>query len=244
MRAPHPPVPASRRGSSIVEALTALLLLLAVASAALRSLATLRHAVASLTEDARSRETTRIARHTLARDLATGIAGVDWVVGAGDSVALRAFRGTGVRCGDAPSPMWAVRYAGLRRPDPAKDSVLVWGTDGAWRVVKLVRARTRPAACGQGGAGEVWELDPDVPGAVVGRVFERGGYHVAAGAFRYRPGRGGRQPLTAQVMATGAGAASQLVGRGAGLDLRLAFDPPGGEPTIDSVRILPRENWP
>ena len=244
MSAPGPPSLVCRRGSSIVEALTAMLLLVAVMAAALRTLATFRHALASVTGDAEVRETGRIARYTLAQELRTGLAGIDWVPGTGDSVAVRAFRGTGVRCADVSPPSWVVRYTGLRRPDPAKDSVLVLTSDGVWRVAKLVRARARSDACGAGADGEAWELNPAMPEAVVGRVFERGSYHVAAGAFRYRPGRGGRQPLTAQVLRTGAGAPSGISGRGAGLDLRLAFDHAHAPSTIDSVRMWPREIWP
>ena len=244
MSASRPPVLASRRGSSIVEALTAMLLLIAVTGAALQILVTLRHALANVTTDAEVRETGRIARYTLAQELRMGLAGIDWVADDGDSVAVRAVRGTGVRCASVPPPRWVVRYTGLRRPDPAKDSLLVLANDGVWRVADLVRARARPGACGDGAGGEVWELNPAVPGAVVGRVFERGSYHVAAGAFRYRPGRGGRQPLTAQVLRTGAGDASGVSGHGPGLDLRLAFENAHGAATIDSVRVWPREIWP
>ena len=227
-----------------MEALTAMLLLIAVAGAALRTLVTLRNALANVTANAELRETGRIARYTLAQELRTGLAGIDWIAGDGDSVVVRAVRGTGVLCASVPPPQWVVRYTGLRRPDPAKDSVLVLATDGVWRVAKLVRARARPDACGDGSGGEMWELNPAVPGAVVGRIFERGSYHVAAGAFRYRPGRGGRQPLTAQVLRTGAGAASGVSAHGTGLDLRLAFEEADGATTIDSVRVWPREIWP
>lgn len=244
MGAPRPPVLASREGSSIAEALTALVLMLTVAGAALQTLTTFRLSLAKATRDAEVRETRRIVRHTLARELRTGLAGVDWVAGAGDSVAMRAFRGTVVRCAAAPPRTWAVRYAGLRRPDPAKDSVLVLAGDGMWRVARLARARTRSDACGEGAAGGIWELDPPVPGAVVGRLFERGSYHVAAGAFRYRPGRGGRQPLTAQVLRTGPEPASGVSGRGVGLELRLAFDRSHAATHVDSVRVWPREIWP
>ena len=227
-----------------MEALTAMLLLVAVMAAALQTLTTLRHALWNVTGDAEMRETRRIAQYTLAQELRTGLAGIDWVAGLGDSVAVRAFRGTGVRCASAPLPLWVVRYTGLRRPNPAKDSVLVLAADGVWRVAELVRARARPDACGVGVGGEVWELSPAVPEAVVGRIFERGSYHVAAGAFRYRPGRGGRQPLTAQVLRTGAGVASGVSGRGAGLDLRLAIEQVPGATIIDSARVWPRETWP
>ena len=225
-----------------MEALTAMLLLVAVTAAALQTLTTLGHALRNVTGDAEKRETMRIARYTLAQELRTGLAGVDWAAGAGDSIAVRAFRGTGVRCAAAPLPLWVVRYTGLRRPDPAKDSVLVLAADGVWRVADLIGARS--GACGDGPGGETWELDPAIPEAVVGRIFERGSYHVAAGAFRYRPGRGGRQPLTAQVLRTGAGVASGVSRRGVGLDLRLAFDQAPGAATIDSVRVWPRETWP
>lgn len=240
----RPPVLASRRGSSIVEALTAMLLMIAVTGAALRTLVTLQHALTSVTTDAEIRETGRIARYALAQELRTGLAGIDWVAGTGDSVVVRAFRGTGVRCASVPQSQWVVRYAGLRQPNPAKDSVLVLAADGVWRVADLVRVRARPGACGDGAAGEVWELNPAVPEAVVGRIFERGSYHVATGAFRYRPGRGGRQPLTAQVLRTGAGAASGVSGHGTGLDLRLAVEKADGATTTDSVRVWPREAWP
>ena len=227
-----------------MEALTATLLLIAVMGAALRTLATLRRAVASVTGGAESRETARIARHTLSQEVRASLTGVDWATNSGDSVALRAFRGTGVACGSALPPTLAVRYAGLRRPDPSKDSVLVLDAEGMWRTADLVRARTASDACGPGEAGELWQLDPPVPGAVTGRVFERGSYHVATGAFRYRPGRGGRQPLTAQVLRTGAGSGSGVSAVGAGLELRLEFERGGSPESTDSIRIWPREVWP
>ena len=221
-----------------------MLLMIAVTGAALRTLATFRTTFANVTEVAEFRETTRIVRQTLGQELRVGLPEVDWVVGTGDSVALRAFRGTAVLCASTRQPAWAVRYGGLRRPDPSKDSVLVLAGDGIWRVAELVRARTRTDACGPGVGGEVWELDPPVLGAVIGRLFERGSYHVAAGAFRYRSGRGGRQPLTAQVLLTGAGAASGVSALGAGLDVRLAFERARSPVSIDSLRVWPREVWP
>ena len=221
-----------------------MLLMVAVMGAALRMLATLRLTVASVTEGAELRETGRIARHVLSEELRAGVPAVDWLAGAADSIALRAFRGTGIVCGAAPPPALAVRYTGLRRPNTSKDSVLVLSGDAVWRVSGLMRARSRPDACGPGLAGEVWLLDPPVPGAVIGRIFERGSYHVAAGAFRYRPGRGGRQPLTAQVLRTGRGAGSGIFPVGAGLDLRLDFNPGHFPASADSIRVWAREVWP
>lgn len=221
-----------------------MLLMVAVAGAALRTLATFRTTLATVAREAELRETTRITRHALGQELRDGLAGVDWVAGTGDSIALRAFRGTGVSCASTPASGWALRYSGLRRPDPSKDSVLVLAGDGVWRVVKLVRARARARACGPAAPGEVWELDPPVPGAVIGRLFERGSYHLAAGAFRYRPGRGGRQPLTAQVLHTEAEGVSGVSSLGAGLDVRLAFEHGRSPGFVDSLRVWPREAWP
>jgi hypothetical protein len=47
---------------------------------------------------------------------------------------------------------------------------------------------------------ETWRLDaPADPHAVVARLFEKGSYHLALAALRYRRGASGRQPLTPEV---------------------------------------------
>lgn len=234
----------SRRASSIVEALTAMLLMIAVMGAALRTLAAFRVTLAGLTGGAELRETARVVRYSLSQETGWSLPQADWITSTGDSIALRAFRGTGVVCASAPPPAIAVQYNGLRRPDTSKDSVLALDGDGVWRVADLVRARSRPGACGRGVAGELWELDPAVPGAVVARVFERGSYHIAAGALRYRRGRGGRQPLTAQVLRTEEADGSGILPVGAGFDLRLIFDHDRSTAFVDSMRVWPREVWP
>ena len=50
---------------------------------------------------------------------------------------------------------------------------------------------------------ELWEVEPLPGGALFGRVYERGSYHLTLGALRYRRGGGGRQPLTPLRVAEG-----------------------------------------
>lgn len=145
------------------------------------------------------------------------VAALDVTVTA-DSVRLRAVRGVGVVCGGAGSEL-RVRYRGVRRPDAAKDSaVAVTGaaTGGtAYAVTGVVSA--------EGGCGPGYRLSLDpAPPAATGLilVFETGSYHLSGGALRYRRGRGGRQPVTEQLL--GGGTFQRRPGR---IDARLALDP-------------------
>lgn len=114
-----------------------------------------------------------------------------------DSIRLRAVRGVGVICGRVGTAV-LVRYRGVRSPDPEKDSALVItgaGTTGAaYRVTGVVTDR----GCGD---GYRLTLDPTPPPAGLTLIFETGSYHLSGGAFRYRRGRGGRQPVTEAVLA-------------------------------------------
>lgn len=129
----------------------------------------------------------------------------DWTLDDDGVLSLRAFRGFGRVCA-AEDDGWIVAYRGRREPDIGKDSLLVLGTDGRWRPYALGSVESRAAAAGceldgrdvalrisWGAAGE--------PGPLVVRVFERGSYHLADRAFRYRSGAGGRQPLTSERVA-------------------------------------------
>ncbi|MCI0432394.1 MAG: prepilin-type N-terminal cleavage/methylation domain-containing protein [Gemmatimonadetes bacterium] len=121
-----------------------------------------------------------------------------------DSVALRAFRGLGVVCArGTKGPV--VRHAGLRDPDPAKDSVLV-ATSVPERTVALLGVQaTATPPCVAGPDESLFEVvtapDSIQPGDVL-LFFESGSYHLDAGAFRYRPAGGTRQPLSADVLDT------------------------------------------
>lgn len=140
------------------------------------------------------------------------LAADDWWPGP-DSIRLRAVRGSGTLCSATGSEL-RVRYRGVRRPDPTKDSVVLVtgsGTAGESYAVVGVVADT---ACG----GFRLELDR-APPASAGLVllFETGSYYLSDGALRYRRGRGGRQPVTEAVLEagrferTGAGLVARLV---------------------------------
>lgn len=208
---PHAPPGARRigraprgdRGSSMAEALVALLLGLFVVHLGLTTL----HRLDRFEQRASRRQdallSTLIARTALRGELARGEAGRDWTVG-GDSVALRAFRGTAVVCAVSASGLeLVVAYRGDRQPDPAKDSVEVTGADGSITAVRLSSNGPSSAPCPLASAGEVvqaWTVESAVPsGALLVRVFESGSYHLAGSALRYRIGAGGRQPLTPEV---------------------------------------------
>lgn len=116
-----------------------------------------------------------------------------------DSVRLRAVRGSATIC--AGGPDLVVRYAGLRRPDPTKDSALVITASGT---VGSIHAVAAAGPAGGAACGDVrLRLEP-VPSTPAGHVlvFETGAYHLSGGALRYRRGGGGRQPVTEDVLAT------------------------------------------
>lgn len=192
-----------RRGTSIVEALVALLLGLFVVHLGLTTIQRLK----GFQERAARRHDTltasRISRTVLRGELARGEAGVDWIV-ARDSVAVRAFRGTGAVCPSAGGvDELVVAYRGDRLPDPVKDSVEVTTAEGERAVLDLLSSDPSPGACPGASPGESptrWRVDGTVPtGTVLGRIFESGSYHLTGAALRYRIGAGGRQPLTPSV---------------------------------------------
>jgi len=142
---------------------------------------------------------TRLVHHVLATEVASGLASIDWNL-SGDELELRALRGAAVACSAQGSTGWRVAVSGYRMPDPTKDSVLTFSETRGWQVSDLVR-RTRTASleCHEipGFSTEVWTLDPPISAGAAGIYFEHGAYRFSAGALRYRPGRGGWQPLTA-----------------------------------------------
>lgn len=104
-----------------------------------------------------------------------------------DSVAMRIMRGQAIveaRVGQR----YALRYEGLRDPDPLKDSILVVGTE---HTASFTLASADPPSI---------ETDlPLAPGALV-LFFESGAYHIATNALRYRRGAEGRQPVTDELI--------------------------------------------
>lgn len=190
-------------GTSLAEAIVALLLGLFLIHLGLTTTAHLRTAGATMGTRLDLLTATRIVRSVLRRELGRGVADRDVVV-AGDSLRLRVFRGTGVVCSTDPTASEVmVAYRGDRRPQPAKDSVEVTASDGSLSHQDLVGWSAASTGC-PGVAPEeelmMWRLDGPLPaGSVVARLYETGSYHLVAGALRYRIGAGGRQPLTPDV---------------------------------------------
>jgi hypothetical protein len=194
-----------RRGTSVVEALVALLLGLFLVSLALTALARQRAAVAALERTGDVLAAVRVARQLLGEEGHAGDARRDGWALSTDSLGLRAFRGVGYVCGPGPTPLdLVVETEGVRRPQPDKDSVLFLGVSREWTVVALAGATAAtPCSADPGRAAELWHLSGTPPtGAVFARYFERGSYHVADEALRYRRGMSGRQPLTPEVVRT------------------------------------------
>jgi hypothetical protein len=141
-----------------------------------------------------------------------------------DSVALRAFRGTGVVCAVGPGEDGlVVAYRGDRYGDPSKDSVELVTGDGSAFVLALRSVAPSSVVCPGAVAEEeirAWRVDGAVPiDAVLARIFESGSYHLTGSALRYRIGAGGRQPLTPEVWRD---AASGLVATDSLVMLQLA----------------------
>lgn len=207
---------ADRRGISAAEALVSLTLGLALVTLGWRVLAKQRSVAERVVSSLDVISARRLTTSVMAKELRAGVAGRDWEAPRGDSLALRVFRGWGWVCGieGTDGSRMLVSYRGERGPNPAKDSVLVL-TGSGWLVADLVgRAKAEPS-CPEGlsAEAEVWRLDPPIHDGVIVRVFERGTYHVADRAFRYRRGFGGRQPLTPEVFANGLSALEGSEGR-------------------------------
>ena len=191
------------RGATLVETLVALLIGLLVVQAGMSAVGRTRSAHARVMERADALSAVRLTGALVRAETAAGRRDADWVMAA-DSVALRAYRGTGLACGEHEAPeRIVVSYAGYRRPDPTKDSVEVVYADGARAVLALIGVTAGPPTCW--GAplegGIALELGgPAPPGGVLVRVFERGAYSLSGRALRYRRGAGGRQPLTPEIL--------------------------------------------
>jgi hypothetical protein len=104
-----------------------------------------------------------------------------------DSIALRVYRGWAVVDGVQDDGI-TLNYEGIREPDPAKDSLLIVGSErtGSFTFV----------------SGDPLTIRPDVPiesGDLV-LFFESGTYHLASNALRYHRGFEGRQPVTDELI--------------------------------------------
>ena len=195
------------RGFSIPELLVALLLLGVVVQGGWSLLATFRRAAEAAQETGEALETARTVAWILGQELSGGGPETVWWEGSGDSLSLRAFRGMALVRGWTESGELVVCFRGLRNPAPEKDSLLVLAGDGRWQALNLMARRVGAGGCWDGAEGqeEVWAVEGggEIRGLHLARLFERGSYHLAGGAFRYRSGGGGRQPLTVENLGSG-----------------------------------------
>lgn len=187
-------------GFTLIELLVGSLLTFLCLSAAWRVVSHHRRAAMVAMEFTEGLEVVRTTAWLLGEELYSARAGIDFHGAPGDSLIVRAFRGLGLPAAfDSLTGWLAVCYRGLREVDTAKDSALVLDPDGIWRSVALVgRSEDEPGCLGvTEGRMERWRTDPPfVVAPVLVRVFESGVYFFRDGAFRYRRGFGGRQPLT------------------------------------------------
>lgn len=193
-----------RPGVSLIETLL-VTCLFALVLAALAGFASAQgRLAAALSDSVRSEELHRAARLILEREIRY-LAAPDVLALADDSLRLRAIRGGGPVCGGTGTSL-NVRYRGVRRPEPEKDSVLLVRSREPGGVAYALRSVAGDTACG--GSLRL-ELDggSDVA-AGLALVFEVGSYHISEGALRYRRGAAGKQPLTEAVLARGGFAAS------------------------------------
>jgi len=198
--------PRGSKGTTLLEMLLVLGLLLWVVHGAWKVGIVHRKAGAAVARRAEALETVRTLAWLLPQEISMGRSGVDWWTGGQDSLSLRAFRGTAmVLPGSGSGRELTICYRGIRAPDPEKDSLLVLGADGGWRARDLVDRIPRSRECLPHGMGreEVWTLDALPGDPVMARLFERGSYHFNGGALRYRRGEGGRQPLTPERIESG-----------------------------------------
>lgn len=124
--------------------------------------------------------------------------GLVGATGRPNEVSVRAHRWWGATCDTTAAPGRALaRVQGLRQPDPDKDSVMVVSAAGGTFLRRLEGVR-RGAICDGEGVELVWTPEDGEAAAVALRGFEHGAYRLD-NAFRYGRGRGGAQPLTAEV---------------------------------------------
>jgi len=192
------------RGFAIAEAVVGCTLLLLLVQVAWGITAVQATLAGRIVGESLVLDEARLVHHLLVTEVGQGLGRIDWSL-SGDALQLRAFRGVGLRCRTQPNKGWGVAVSGYRAPDPDKDSVLVFSETSGWQLSRLQR-RTRDSGLDcQHIAGfgiEVWTLDPPHPDAVAALYFERGAYRFSAGAFRYRVGNGGWQPLTSTGIAS------------------------------------------
>ena len=115
-----------------------------------------------------------------------------------DSMRIRAFRAAAIVCAQDPGRV-VVRFRGMRLPDTSKDSLLIIDADGE-RSVALSSSAAGAGCASQPGETLLRWNGIDAPSGTMILLYESGAYSPGSRALRYRRGRGGRQPLTDEVL--------------------------------------------
>lgn len=190
-----------REGVGIIEVLVVLVLVLGLSALMVSFTARQRRVQEDLAVLLETSASVRVTRHVLRREASVVLASRDMPAAGGDSLILRVFRGIAVPCATTSGVSIVVAAEGMRLPDPAKDSVLALSQAGRWTTLALEDAvDAESPSCVAPGTVQRWTLSGSMEGPpALLRYFERGSYHLSGGAFRYRRGNGGRQPLTGVV---------------------------------------------
>lgn len=223
-------------GFTLVELLLSTTMAAVVSAAFIGVLVTQVRVAAMSSEITAGEETLRLPAVLLATELSLLAPEQDIRFVERGAIGVRAFRGSGTVCGTAGSVL--VRYAGVRQPDPAKDSVLILAADGTRASALLDSGPAGADGCSTSDSFDelAWSLTEAASHGDVVLLFESGSYHLADDAVRYRRGAGGRQPLTPELLDhaesglhpyDGSGSTAYDPARISGIELRLVPAPPG-----------------
>ncbi|HEY0809273.1 MAG TPA: hypothetical protein VGD49_03890 [Longimicrobiales bacterium] len=187
-----------RRGSALIEALLASVLLVLVAATAATVLRTQSRIASDISLRGERNDAARSALLTLQAELQSIDPRPDLHAVGRDSIATRLFRGIAIVCGARDSITFA-RYRGLRLPDATKDSALQLGVEN---VVAVQTAATSAQTCFPAPDEQVLALNLGIlpPPNSTWLIFETGAYHLSTNALRYRRGAESRQPITSEII--------------------------------------------
>jgi hypothetical protein len=194
----------------------------------------------SIVSRAEGLEVARTVWAVLDEELGPARRGRDWALDSAGALELRAFRGFGRVCPSAGGAGLTVAFRGERLPEAVRDSALVLRSDGEWTSTPLaaVGAASGASTCAiQPGESALHIEGPPEgePAAVLVRFFERGSYHLAEAAFRYRRGGGGRQPLTPERI--GPGSSFSLAGDALQVELEVLGSQDAGPAKVFAWRV-------
>ena len=166
----------------------------------LQALGGFQHMLALQPQRLAASDAARVAHVVLRAELLPIVPAHDIAGWSEDSLRIRAFRGAAIVCAQDPGRV-LVRYRGMRNPDTTKDSLLILDAEGE-RGVALVSTAAGAGCAAPAGEPLLRWNGVDAPTGTVLLLFESGAYSAGSRALRYRRGRGGRQPLTDEVLAS------------------------------------------